>query len=190
MLRSSYAKTSKWHSTPDQPNSPKRNWFSANIIEKIAEKRRLRKRWQITRAPNDKLILNHATKEIKKILQEEKNKSVQDYLEGLSPTEATDYSLWKATKKLKQPQQYIAPIKDSTNKWARNDKEKAYMFANHLADIFKPFAQTISNIDETEIINLLEVPFQMTPPMKVFTTGEIKSVIRNDMVEKNHLVLT
>jgi 2-phosphoglycerate kinase len=39
-----------------------------------------------------------------KQLQDEKQKAIQTHLESLTATEATEYSLWKATKKLKRPQ--------------------------------------------------------------------------------------
>lgn len=50
-------------------------------------------------ATKDKIKLNKATKELKILLQNEKNLAIQKYLENLTATETTDYSLWKATKK-------------------------------------------------------------------------------------------
>ena len=43
-----------------------------------------------------------AVKELKQLLNDEKQKAIQEYLESLTASEATDYSLWKATIRLKQ----------------------------------------------------------------------------------------
>lgn len=48
---------------------------------------------------------------------------VQIYLQNLSPTETSDYSLWKATKKLKQLQQASPPILKQDGNWTRTDQE-------------------------------------------------------------------
>jgi starvation-inducible outer membrane lipoprotein len=69
----------------------------------------LHKRWQNTRSPQDKAALNKAVKELKQLLHEEKQQAIQTYVVSLSATEATDYSLWKTTKHLKQPQTTISP---------------------------------------------------------------------------------
>lgn len=60
--------------------------------------------------------------------QKEQNQGIQEYLESLTPTEATEYSLWKATRRLKRPLQHNPPIKNEDNTWARNDKGKSYRF--------------------------------------------------------------
>lgn len=177
-----------WKSTPTRPvSSNNLPTYPFNIMDKIAEKRKLRKKWQTTRSPNDKLLLNRATKEIKKALDTAKNKSFQGYLEGLSPTATTDYSLWKATKKLRTPTQHIPPIRDNcdtTGKWARNNKEKAEMFGNHLTNVFKPFPSGISAEQEKNIIDYLEAPHQMELPIKKFKSSEVKSIIKRDISAK------
>ena len=61
----------------------------------------MRKPWQNTRSPHDKAKRNKAAKEL---LNAEKQKAIQTYLESLTATEATEYSLWSATKRLKRPQ--------------------------------------------------------------------------------------
>lgn len=173
-----------WEATPDTSHITDTHRIPLNIRDKIAEKRRLRRIWQTTRAPRDKLKLNRAVKEIKKLLMDSKNQSIQVYLEGLTPTSASDYSLWKATRKLKQNQLHIPPIRDSNNKWARNDQEKADMFSNHLKNVFTPFPSTISQADEKEIEDFLDSPFQMELPIDKFQTREIKSIINELHVKK------
>jgi hypothetical protein len=67
-----------------------------------------------------------------------KEETFQTYLQSLTATDDTDYSLWKATKRLKQPTQRIPPIRKTDQTWARNAKEKANDFAAHLEKVFKP----------------------------------------------------
>lgn len=50
----------------------------------------------------------------------------------------TDYSLWKATKRLKRPIMQISPIRLEDGKWARNKVRKPTKFANHLEKFFQP----------------------------------------------------
>ncbi|KAF2880314.1 hypothetical protein ILUMI_25856 [Ignelater luminosus] len=64
--------------------------------------------------------LNKAAKALRMLINEERNASITKYLEELSATKITEYSLWKATKKIKQPQQHIPPIKI---KGSRDEKE-------------------------------------------------------------------
>lgn len=145
------------------------------IKKKIAEKRRLRRRWQTTRHPADKGILNRASAQLKNLLSEIRNQNVQEYLRHLSPLEANDYSLWKATKYLKQPHQHKAPIRTPNNTWAKSDSEKARTFAEHLANVFTPFP---TDEDETEVIqHILDTPYQMSPPIKPFKTAQIETTI-------------
>jgi hypothetical protein len=63
-------------------------------------------------------------------------------LKNLAATNATPYSLWKATERLKQLQAPIPPIKLNKVGWARNEQEKALAFGKHLDKVFQPFAAT------------------------------------------------
>ena len=72
--------------------------------EKIKEKRKIRKSWQATRDPKTKTLLNKACKALKSMLQEIEEQNLAIYLQSLSPTEATDYFLWKATKNIHKHQ--------------------------------------------------------------------------------------
>jgi hypothetical protein len=69
------------------------------IKQKLAEKRRLPKEWHIQRTPTSNKLFNKATQELKQLLHEHKNYNIQTILNGLTPTDSTDYSLWKTTKK-------------------------------------------------------------------------------------------
>jgi hypothetical protein len=91
---------------------------------------------QLTRAPQDKQIYNKLAKELKHILHILKDEGIQRYLSSLAPTDATDYSLWKATRKIEHPQQHIPPLRTTHKTWARTGKQKATAFAEHLASVF------------------------------------------------------
>jgi hypothetical protein len=45
---------------------------------------------------------DYLTQELEQLPNNNKNVCIQTFLQGLTPTESTDYSLWKATKKIKQ----------------------------------------------------------------------------------------
>jgi len=99
--------------------------YSSAIKDKLAEKRKLRKLWQINRCPVLKAKLNRAIKALKNLL--ERNKRIQRYLSELSPSAETNYFLWKATKRLKRSQTQFPPIRKQDGGWARSDEEKAEM---------------------------------------------------------------
>ena len=69
--------------------------------KKEEKKRKLRKQWHQLKTPESKRMLNSATRELKELFNSNKNENVKDFLQNLTPTETTDYSLWKTTKKLK-----------------------------------------------------------------------------------------
>jgi len=50
------------------------------VRQKIAEKRQIRKQWQITRSPELKRKLNKAIKNLHSLLKSEANDNIQDYL--------------------------------------------------------------------------------------------------------------
>jgi hypothetical protein len=93
-----------WNSTPNPDKTINIDECAPMIKQKILEKRNMRKLWQNTRSPQDKVKLNKAVKELKQLLKDEKQKAIQTYLENLTATESTEYSLWKTTKRLKRPQ--------------------------------------------------------------------------------------
>ena len=72
-------------------------------LKKITENRRLRRVWQTHRTPDDKRKLNNATRNLTKIIKKFKNDCFQKYLVNLSPSADSNYSLWKASRKLTRP---------------------------------------------------------------------------------------
>ena len=126
-------------------------------------------------------------KELKHLLQTLRNEGIQNHLQELTPTEATDYSLWKATRKIKQPHHQTPSIRINRNTWARTDKQKATAFAKHLASVFQPFPSRLSAIEEETIKNALNAPHQMTLPMKKIRINKVKNVIKHKIHPKKAL---
>ncbi|GAB0092838.1 RNA-binding protein 39 [Sergentomyia squamirostris] len=153
-----------------------------SIRKMIKQKRRLRQIWQSTRHPVDKTNFNKAAKELKEMLEKVRNESVAHYLQNLSPTESTDYSLFKATKKINQPKKTIPPIRKSDGTWARTDEEKASTFAQHLKEVFSPWSSE-NDVDD-DIDDFLGAPGQLCPPIKRIRSSEIVDVICNDISAK------
>ena len=71
-------------STPTKTSISKHE-YPHYILNKITEKRRLRRVWQTHRTPDDKLKLNNATRKLTKIIKKYKNDCFQKYLVNLSP---------------------------------------------------------------------------------------------------------
>lgn len=170
-----------WFATPKHKIFSKKNDMPTTIMEKIMEKRHLRKLWQQRRDSVYKRKLNRATKELKDMLLENTNLRIQNYLANLTPSEASDYSLWKATRKLKSTQLHNPPIKDGKSEWARNDKDKVLMFANHLQEVFKPYSSEIPAAEENEISEYLDAPFQMDLPHSKIKYSDILNTISKEV---------
>lgn len=119
-------------------NSPKKILSSSELDYAVTEKRRLRRYWQQTRSPTAKQLLDQAEKKLKKLVKDSTKLKINNYISSLSPTDDTNYSLWKATKSLKKPQHHEPPIRLNNGDWARSDSEKAEAFANYLQDVFCP----------------------------------------------------
>ena len=82
-------------------------------------------------------------KELKQLLNDKKQKAIQTYLKSLTTTDATEYSLWKATKSLKRPQTPISPLRTDEAEWTQSDTQKANVLTEHFANVFKPYNSEI-----------------------------------------------
>lgn len=147
-----------WHNTNVRSTKKISINYPQHILTKVREKRKARKRWQQSRDPADKTVLNNLTKQLSREIKLFKESSLKEYLSNLSATKESNYSLWKVTKNKKIA--YRAPIKTFDGSWAKSDKEKADIFADHLANIFKPSIEP-SNIDVNEIFNSNDNPIPL-----------------------------
>lgn len=158
------------NSTPHHSPSNRKSNISPSIQQLLQEKRKLRRQWQHFRSPSTKYELNRSIKNLKDALIAERNNGIQKYLEELSPTVYTDYSLWKATKKIKRPQLQYPPIRLHNGNWARSDTEKAEAFAMHLEEVFTPSIQRNSQ-------NLPEVLVNKNTQLIKFKFKNVKKMI-------------
>lgn len=167
-----------WNSTPEQ-SFYRIPHYSVEARRKLAEKRKARKRWQITRYPWDKSALNRLTSELRDILQQEDNTQFTTEILNLDPTKATNYSLWKKTGKIKKQSKTNHPIRNSDNSWTKTNSEKAARFAQHLEEVFTPNEFVSNKVSlQSQISNFLNQTHQLDLPIRKFTKSEVKDVIR------------
>lgn len=166
---------SAWDNTPVLKHKLKGHNYPREIKVLLDEKRKARKKWHQTRAPQHKKTLNNLTQQLKREIQKLKNESINAYLRNLTNDRTSDYSLWKATKNLKRPLMQIPPIRKADGKWAKNDEEKAIRFAEHLEQIFQP---NESCCEETFIENTLQENEEIEPTTTREVMREIKISIK------------
>ena len=168
-----------WQATPHLQEQRTHESCPTLVKQKIAEKRKARKIWQLTRAPSDKRKYNKLARELKLLLHTLRNEGILHYLSNLTPTAVTDYSLWKATRKIKHPQHHIPPLRATNSTWARTDKQKAAAFAQHLTTVFRPSPSKQTAMEEETLRNELNVPYQMALPLRKIRIHEVESIIQH-----------
>lgn len=165
-----------WNNTPTKSKKSANNiWYPEQIYELIKEKRKVRKIWQHTRAPKDKTKLNQLCNKLKHMLKEARNNNISKYLRGLSAEKETEYSLWKATKSIKRPKIPEPPIRKDDGTWARSDKEKAHLFAEHLEKIFQPLHR------QTENENITSMSKRDEEEIQLVSLRELKAEIKDNL---------
>ena len=161
-----------WTSTPEIKRRISGNNYPKEIRELISEKRKLRKTWQQTRSPHDKTRFNNFSQKLKRSIKQIKNDSINTYLQKLTNDTSTDYSLWKATKNLKRPIMQIPPIRQEDGSWAKNNEQKAKIFAKQLEKTFQPHEENENALDWEE-------PTQENKEIKLTTPKEVSFEINN-----------
>ena len=101
-----------------------------------------------------------------KLLLNDEKQAIQSYLESLTATEATEYSLWKATKQLNRPQTHIPPLRTAACDWAKSDSQKAHVLADHFAHVFQPYDSEIPEVEEREILHPKKLQVDWKPQPK------------------------
>ena len=143
------------------------------IIEKI----NLRRLWQFHRSPSLKTQLNQCQRKLHNALKDNKELSLTKYLQHLDPTERSDFSLWKATKKLKRPIAYESPIRLNDGNWARSPCDKVNVFADHLENVFTP------NFTDSDVVVPL-INEIVISPMK-FRLSNISAAVKKLNIKKS-----
>lgn len=107
-----------WNNTPainSTKNSISGIIYPFEIRQMVNEKKKIRKRWQQSRAPQHKTELNRLSNKLKERIKEIKNATISSYLQKLTADKSTDYSLWRATKGLKRLKVQALPIRKDNN---------------------------------------------------------------------------
>jgi hypothetical protein len=99
-------------------------------------------------------LKDYLTQELKQ-LNNNKNYCIQTFLQGFTTTKVTDYSLRKATKKIKQVKKPSPPLRASQGTWARSNIEKAHTFFEHLAEVFSCIPQKMNPKKKKHLYNFL-----------------------------------
>jgi hypothetical protein len=86
-----------WTATPNPP-AQLHTHGPPLIRQRLEEKRQLRKRWQHTKTPENKRLLNRAIRDLKQLLHRHRNDCVQTFLQSLTPNVSIDYSLRPETR--------------------------------------------------------------------------------------------
>lgn len=166
--------TAAWNSTPAVHQRSCHAPVPVAVKDLLREKRALRKRWKDTQHPDDKKKYNKAAQNLKKLLNDVRNVSVSEYLEGLSPTGATDYSLWKAARRFNRPALPVPPIRRADGAWARSNSQKAEVFADHLSQVFQPWSNQPAQLDEVVYVENSENDVRS---IRRFTLKEVVNVL-------------
>jgi hypothetical protein len=143
------------------------------IKKLLEEKRKARAKWQRRHTPSDKTTYNRLSNNLKSKLKALRANSFKNCVSTLS---RYDNSIWKPIKTSRKPILASPPLRlesPTQERWAKSDKEKATVFAKHLAGVFQPHGQ---ETDE-EILEHLESPAQSVEPTKPITPKEIKKEI-------------
>lgn len=128
---------------PDQHILPTR------ILDLISEKRRARKRWQRTRAQQDKQILDRLTRDVRQELNTHTNRQWTNKLSKLS---YKDGSLWKMTKALKNSRKPMPTLNQDDCTYI-TDQEKADVIASTFQEVHK-LDLTNNSAEQNEIIDI------------------------------------
>ena len=152
--------------------------YPLEVRELLIEKRKARKKWQINRTPQYKTKLNQLSNKLKNLIRKIKNATISNYLKGLSAERDTEYSIWKATKSIKQPRTQIPPLRKDDGTWARSNREKADLFAKHLEETFQPFFRQTEDEDVVEITKSDEME------IKSVSLNELKNEIKTNLNSK------
>ena len=125
-----------WATTIYKPNNRQIKIIPTDVHDKIREKKKAKAKW---RKRENKKHVNKLAKEIKSEIKDHNNNDFSRFIETLSAYENANYSLWKATNKIKKPIKLIPAIKKAGNTWTRSNKEQAAEFSNHLCNTFTPY---------------------------------------------------
>jgi hypothetical protein len=164
-----------WNNTPQIKKKVIGNNYPLEIRTLIEQKRKARRTWQKTRPTENKTILNNLMQQLTREIRKIKNEFVNKYLQELNAESET------ATKYLKRPVYHKPPLKRENGTWAKENKEKAELFAEHLENTFTP--NTSGDVEDVldEVIN------EETGIMPPVSPKEVERIIRQQISPKKAL---
>lgn len=147
-------------STSSTPLVRKRKFPCSNNIEALLrQKRNLRRQWQEYRSPGLKSQLNQCQRLLRDALQKHKESNLQKYLQNLDATKDSEYSLWKAVRKMRRPTLHESPLRLQHGDWAKSAEQKVDAFANYLENVFTP-NNSVSSIAPVTIDDVVSRPIK------------------------------
>jgi hypothetical protein len=132
------------------------------IKQKLAEKRRLRKKWHLHRTP----ATNYSAGLRKSLNSSFMTTTITTSKHSstvLTPRPPLITPCGKLQKDLKVIQT-STPLRTPQGTWARTNADKAQAFANHLASVFQPHPPEPHSLPKDTLTSFLETPFQLEPP--------------------------
>lgn len=186
--------------TPSLKEETRAVSYPLEVKKLINKRRRARRIWHRTHNPMDKTLFNRLNNQLRRLINNIKQQSFDNYIENLSPEADRDYSLWKAARRFKRPLVQIPPMKDEQGEWVRSDESKAELFARHLASVFQPH-EINSDINTSinyctrqviEHVTPLEVTKEISNSNRKKAPGadEITSEILKELPRKGVIMLT
>jgi len=163
-----------WNATTNKHYKPNQTKIVPHFIrELITAKRKARKKWQATRLPSHKKLLNQLTNRLTHTLRTYKQELYNIEISTLS---ATNNSLWTKTKQILKYKGQKYPILTSSGEWAKSDEEKSLLFSSYLTDLF---SNHCNNTDPHEnlIDDCLSQPLQLTMPPKAISPSDVTYTI-------------
>ena len=116
----------------------------------VAAKRKARATWQRIHTTDSRRLYNQASSNLKSALRDMRNASFTTYVSTLK---RDDNSIWKPIKNRKKNHTSIPPIRKRSTPpgpWAKTDKQKADLFAEHLSAVFTPHRTRIGSIHSSQ----------------------------------------
>lgn len=151
-------------SEPKTNTTPEKS-YPPEICNLIKLRRKARRTWHTTRQPADKNAFNRISNRLNRAIKSFNKAAFDRYLENLSLSANSNYSLWRATRRFKRPVERVSPLQDENGQWIRRSDEKVELFAKHLANTFQPHNSQTNVVFTPEDLPVQKISF--IKPMEV-----------------------
>ncbi|KAL7724255.1 hypothetical protein ACLKA6_008537 [Drosophila palustris] len=121
------------------PQPPSTFIRTAEQLELVRLKRRLRKRWMRSRQRDDWPDWQRVVRRLASQLRRQRQDYVDFVLRNADPLKQGDFNLWHATKKLKRQPHAQHSVRNPNGQWCQSENDRIEAFADELKDRFTPF---------------------------------------------------